>query len=699
MSVHAPFRFSPINRWVHFPDWADLVTHDVPFTDGLSGEVTFEIRADEPLLLGGARRKPPTNDDLGARPGAVVPFRLADGRYAIAGSSLQGLVRSILEIAAFAKLGDRIDRRRFAYRDVGEHETAKSLYRGRMTTGQGSKPGWLFKTDKGPVIVPCKKARIGFQDIVALRSDPANRRTGFLQNKSDAAERYTWFCDSNVSALNIEVDLAAPDGRAFVGDAGASTPATLIFTGKPQTGTNPGAKKLEFVFHTPNRASVRADDLGAILVPEEVWADFEFIHEPQKGRKINPNWGYWLAEYLEGKPIPVFFLEEGTPPALTTFGMAFMFKAAQPLSTIDLLENSTPDHCSSKPDLPSLIFGWAAGEDGAGLKRRASFDMAIAEPLGAALDVGTHPAILLSPKPSYFPLYVRQPRGPNGRLPSGVPYAVYGDFTDPRFGLAPPMVRQLCNEHKTPELNGAKVWPAVNGACTFPQLSPHEPPPPNGMGPGPSVMTELTALPKGTIFKNVKLRFHNLRQVELGALLWALTFGDKDNLQRPRLRHRLGMGKPLGMGVVKITVGEIALANGAAPTLSELLDVFEKHMAAQYCQSGDTGGWANSVQIQTLMTAADPEADVNLNIDAFKYMSRDECTNARSASDYLPLYVTGGEAARVDPDFPVGTRVGVGNTEGEVAAVTGSGKNRRFVVRLANGEAKPYARSVLRRSP
>ena len=50
MTVHAPFRFAPINRWVHFPAWADLVSHDVPFKDGLSGEIDLEIRAETPLL-------------------------------------------------------------------------------------------------------------------------------------------------------------------------------------------------------------------------------------------------------------------------------------------------------------------------------------------------------------------------------------------------------------------------------------------------------------------------------------------------------------------------------------------------------------------------------------------------------------------------------------------------------------------------
>jgi hypothetical protein len=45
--------------------------------------------------------------------------------------------------------------------------------------------------------------------------------------------------------------------------------------------------------------------------------------------------------------------------------------------------------------------------------------------------------------------------------------------------------------------------------------------------------------------------FHNLAEVELGALLWAL------ELEGEGWEHRLGLGKPLGMGAVRITVAGI----------------------------------------------------------------------------------------------------------------------------------------------
>jgi len=46
-----------------------------------------------------------------------------------------------------------------------------------------------------------------------------------------------------------------------------------------------------------------------------------------------------------------------------------------------------------------------------------------------------------------------------------------------------------------------------------------------------------------------KVRFENLRKHELGALLWALSLPGEDGKE---YLHKLGMGKPLGMGSVKI---------------------------------------------------------------------------------------------------------------------------------------------------
>lgn len=56
---------------------------------------------------------------------------------------------------------------------------------------------------------------------------------------------------------------------------------------------------------------------------------------------------------------------------------------------------------------------------------------------------------------------------------------------------------------------------------------------------------------KGSLFE-FELEFENLHSLELGALLWALEL-------EPRMNHRLGYGKPLGLGSVKLDVTGVEL--------------------------------------------------------------------------------------------------------------------------------------------
>lgn len=152
MTVHAPFRFAPIHRWVWFPKWGDLVSHDVPFKDGISGKIELEITAETPMLLGGPRRKPAEQ-----RAGEVWPFETFDPktgelRYALPGSALQGMIRSILEVAAFGRLGPWIDDQRFGIRDLSP--PAAPFYRTRLVNrvcgGFLRKDGenWLLRPSK-----------------------------------------------------------------------------------------------------------------------------------------------------------------------------------------------------------------------------------------------------------------------------------------------------------------------------------------------------------------------------------------------------------------------------------------------------------------------------------------------------------------------------------------------------------------------
>ncbi len=622
MAIKAPFRFARINRWVHFPDWSDQVSHNLPFADGYCGEIEFTLTTRTPLLLGGARKK--------GAPGEVWPFVGPDGRHAISGSSIQGMVRSILEVASFGKLGPVVAKRRFGVRDLtGGSETADSLYKRRMAgTENGifvpkSKSAWIRSDGKGGVqILRCKVARIEMDQVAQgpllakLMRDGKNRDT---LTWKDAPGRYAAFlAGRSVSALDMP--FRWPEGYAGPhrhspgliryekciaadGQHAADFAGTLVLTGKTSSTRDRNdqninhTKHMEFVFHGPSRAET--DNITEWKeLPPEVWQDFLLIHDQNTGKNAqpNPNWEFWKREFEERRPVPVFYLGDDTQ--VTAMGTAQMFKLAMALSTHDLLKNSAENHLDTERfDLPALIFGATGERDGKdswyayNLKRRASFDMAVLLEGREVAATRNDPAVLLSPKPNYYPIYVRQAARTDNRLERGLPYAAYA------------VTRDDASETRNPELSGAKIWPNSGSA----RIRTHND---NQLM---AVSNRLNALPTNTTFK-CRLRVHNLREAELGAVLWAMSFGEEAafGTDGTPLRHRIGAGKPFGMGEVEIGIGLMRIErNDREPgkTGPELLKAFGDHMRKQPKLSD----WENSAQVRALRKAAEvmPYTGVN----------------------------------------------------------------------------------------
>ena len=53
MPVKSPYNFvpAPTEDEVFYPDWADQVSYDIPFSDGESGEIEFTITAETPIFV------------------------------------------------------------------------------------------------------------------------------------------------------------------------------------------------------------------------------------------------------------------------------------------------------------------------------------------------------------------------------------------------------------------------------------------------------------------------------------------------------------------------------------------------------------------------------------------------------------------------------------------------------------------------
>jgi len=501
--------------------------------------------------------------------------QLPDGTYVLPGETLQGLARAALSVAAFGRLGPWVEKKRFGIRDLTDG--AKPFYQERLVRG-GVEAAWLRKIGEDQYEwKKCELDRIDYAELTRL----SGKQAAIWKKRSDVRDRYGWLAPRDVIP-------SAGSGRK------------IILTGNPND-----KKKKEFIFYNEQPAEPLPNF-------KEKFQEFLSIHQPEDGRKINPNWEFFKDTGYPGEGafepkqkgaypggwMPIFYLPDDKG-GIDSFGLAFMFKLAHQFNTHDMLRNSSPDHLDAddgKVDLPSLIFGVKAGEKG-GLKRRAGFDLARAVlPKNGKVEKTTKPTVLLGPKPSYYPLYVRQPATtPEGELRRGAPYATYTPLNGNNYQP----------EHKQPELAGVKIWPAASGdACNFPNL-------PTADEANNKVKLHLHALPKGTKFTTT-LRFHNLRPMELGAVLWALTCGDSQALNGgdSRLRLRIGMGKPYGLGAarMKVTASHIAPNDPQAkpPSLEGVVDAFTTHMDKVYKEWSGGAGWTDSVQVKALLKAADP---------------------------------------------------------------------------------------------
>ena len=97
MTIKAPFNFVPYSEKVFFPEWAEKVSHDIPFSDGKSGVVHLIITAKTPIFVRNSYIKGIEGSDFFHCEAA------GEKRYFIPGTSIKGMIRSFLRQIVFVK--------------------------------------------------------------------------------------------------------------------------------------------------------------------------------------------------------------------------------------------------------------------------------------------------------------------------------------------------------------------------------------------------------------------------------------------------------------------------------------------------------------------------------------------------------------------------------------------------------------------
>lgn len=593
--IKAPFNFVPLSDKVFFPDWADQISHDIPFEDGVSGTIELKITAESPIFV----RNGHTKTDADAKNETYSSFsKTPNGKYFIPATSIKGAIRNVLEIMSFGKM--RLDKSAmFAQREWDNPElyTIKNI-----RTQQSMRCGYLKATSDGFVIEDHGKPyRIGHERIDEYLEDKVferhfSRKSSFDINNEviedgesydpkTAAYKYHLIenlpgIENLVFSLDSELCDANRRNRVMVDDSG-DIKGTIILTGQPDKwesringfGHLPrsAGKYFEFVFQNEKDIQRGVD----YKLTQEEFNHFKFIYSGSK------DWDR-AKTLLDSKGIPVFFRIENR--RIKDFGLAFLYKLPYDKSPYDTLPKQ---HQEESKDLTDCIFGYVNGKDA--LKGRVQFTSAMSDDARQIEEVRLS---LGSPKASYYPIYVRQNNARNGSVSS---YSTYNDST-------------IAGWKRYQIRNG--VWNQNTGSD--------------------KIDTLLLPLGEGATFTG-KVNFFNLKEIELGALLSALTFHNTEDCY-----HQIGQGKSFGYGKVKIEA-TLKCDSDKAPTL--FMALFEKCMNDNHKTWIGVKDWTKTSNIEHIFTLAHTEVSAEDVLYEYMNMSNNtddnEFLSAKKHNEYL----------------------------------------------------------------
>ena len=571
MSVSAPYRFVPLSSLVVFPHWADQVSHDRPFSEGISGELNIQLHNTSALCVGGKQERSSEH-----QAGKVHFYRTPDNTLAIPGTSLKGMLRNVVEIASFSRF-KQVEDQKLGVRDISE---ANNFYAKEM---RNPSAGWLnFRNDKW-TITPCSFIRIHQEQIIKHFNIPyevwIEKNTTQLRYETDIklCPEINFEEQSETHNNKVLANLLRHDGKK----------GHLVLTGQPGKGFKEnGAKKHEFIFYDHQKEKEEPVDSDAM-------SDFMQTHESTK------EWQFLFSQIAQlSLGIPVFWHEENGK--VRSLGLTMMYKLAYKNSLHDAIKHTSPKHLNTQlPDMADLIFGYISDAESHSsvpdsLKGRVNILTAHLEREEPELKWSKN-TILSSPKPKYYPLYIQQ-------------------NSDTSFN-------QLMQS--TAKLSGWKRYPVK-------AVDIQDPPKESNA----TAQVTLEQLIESRKF-NGKIVFHNLRPVELGALIWALTFGNRTNL-----RHSLGMGKPYGLGQLQIEITNARLRRNNLLSCEEYSQVLEACVFSFQSYMNDIirmvdpkkSEWVDTDELRALLEYATPSQ----NSAGLEYPESPASYSAVKKARYLP---------------------------------------------------------------
>lgn len=276
-------------------------------------------------------------------------------------------------------------------------------------------------------------------------------------------------------------------------------------------------KKHEYLFDIPQNFN------NLIPLREEEYNEFIFIHENENE---NESWKFWkkkLKNYTSIEElkddeyrgmVPCFFRTKEDrlgETCVRDLGFAYLYRVPYKKSIHDFIPKEYKLD-ESKIDMAQSVFGYVKDSEESSrrlqeaLRGRLQFEHSFIDSLNPHAQQSKQTFILGGPKPTYYPFYLRQdnPGTLNNYFSENAQISGYKRY----------LVHKEADKGTISESNHTKTFLPLPANAKF----------------------------------STKIHFHNLRGYELGALIAAITFCQKQE----SCYHSLGIAKSYGYGKIKV---------------------------------------------------------------------------------------------------------------------------------------------------
>ncbi len=545
--IVVPYNFAPVSSWFFRPGWADQVSSDIPFEDGISGRIDYELTNSSPLCVG---HRVEMADKSGVK--HLIWEKDHEGRYVIPGSSVKGMLRNALEIVSFCRMSFFHDRKHAFRLSISDVKGEKSRFdlAPVFVRPKVNAPGtWEYlaavaEPDDKPVsasvsaeslgrilnVTPAEAATMTAKEkyrklygVLGLGEDEPmpllyavlEKKEGYSAqqrkklDKGEPARKTTWKEVTEIS-LNSDKPGAVPGMFLFM-DKNISNDGS---PNKP----NPKANHFtDYFFYVDSETAHRTGDWQKL--PDYLVSDLNdsmaLVKADDSGVKEENLFNYVRSRMNRKYGFPVWYLMPKSSSGKGALGFCQVVRKVADRSVGDLINDNYKNFYgnSSVPgeeayDLADLMFGCV---------RKNAPEGSLGSRIGFSdLRSSTVPGVFQKtyvmgePKPTFYEAYL-------------------GDFG----------FREKYSKGNL--IAGRKIYKVRKDL----ELARE-----NANNDNVKVQTRIDFVDRGASFAG-SVVFHNLKPAELGALLWVMTFGNSSD---PGLYHRLGHAKPMGAGAVQMKI-------------------------------------------------------------------------------------------------------------------------------------------------